>query len=158
MVTIVLLLFLVSPVQETDVPLKPKEEFEIGLNYEFRKRLASDRYTVDYTETRAERAKSANSSPLPYLVINTQLKSLPAGEVRVKVYDYRGKLQSNKKIKEGDDIKLDLGFTDDLKDRVASHEYNIIFYNDDKNAVCRIHLFVEEDGSFLVNGEMKGKF
>jgi len=144
--------------QQPAIPYKPKEEYEAKLNYEFKKREGVNRYKVDYSETVEDRAKSSSAALLPYLVVNINVLQLPSGEVRAKVTDHEGKAVLNKKIAVGDVVKIDMGFTDDLKDRVSSHEYTVVFLDSEKRPVNRIHLLVEESGTFMVNGEVKGKF
>jgi hypothetical protein len=152
-----LLLFLI--LFQSEVPFKPKEEFEIKLNYEFKQKTSTVDYNkVDFTETKGERAKSSVSGLLPYLTLNIKLIKLPNGEVKIKGLDHTGRSILNKKVMEGDVVQMVLGFTDDLKDRVNSHEYNVYLINKDKKEVNRIYLLVGEDGTFTINGEKKGKF
>ena len=54
-------------------------------------------------------------------------------------------------------LKLDLGFTDDIKDRVGAYEYTVFFLNEDKDQVSKIVIYFEKDGTYLVNGETRGK-
>jgi hypothetical protein len=55
-------------------------------------------------------------------------------------------------------LALDMGFTDDMIDRVHAHEYTLTFIDANKLPVNRIVINVAEDGSFFVNGEKRGKF
>lgn len=154
------LLFLFVFFQVTELEYKPKEEFEVKLNYEFKQRpMTIDHNKVDFTETRGEREKSGGSStPLPFLTLNLKLLKLPKGEVKMRCVDDNGRALFTKKIAEGDIVKMVLGFTDDLKDRVNSHEYNLYLIDGNKAEVNRIHLFIAEDGTFTINGEKRGKF
>jgi hypothetical protein len=146
--------------QTEQVEYKPKEEFEVKLNYEFKQRQTTLDHTkvVDFTETKADRERNTTSGPLPFLTLNIKLIKLPKGEVKLRALDHFGKSVMTKKIVEGDIVKMVLGYTDDLKDRVNSHEYNIYLMDADKKEVNRIHLFVGEDGTFMINGEKRGKF
>jgi hypothetical protein len=144
---------------QSEVAYKPKEEFEIKLNYEFKQKSNTVDYNkVDFVETKGERAKSSVSGLLPHLTLGIKLIKLPKGEVKIKGFDHNGHNILNKKVIEGDIVPMVLGFTDDLKDRVNSHEYNLFLIDKDKNQVNRIHLFIAEDGTFTINGEKKGKF
>ena len=51
-----------------------------------------------------------------------------------------------------------MGFTDDVKAHVSPYEISIIFASKEKKEISRIHLLIQEDGTFLVNGEKRGKF
>ncbi|HAC23646.1 MAG TPA: hypothetical protein DCE81_01890 [Cytophagales bacterium] len=140
------------------VSTKPADEYDLKIQYEFRQRTNSSVNQVHVDETVGERDKRLNTSPLPYLVLNLNVIKLGPKEVRLKVV--RGARDSfiNRKVKEGDQIKVEIGFVDDLKDRTIEFEYEIIFLNEKKDAQSRIHLFVEKDGTFKINGEVRGKF
>lgn len=136
-----------------DTPFKNKEEFDVKLNFEFRQRPSeSNTYTYRYQE------KVDRSTPmLPYLTIDLKLNKLSTDETRIRVVNSKQANVFSKKAQEGLIIKLDLGFTDDLKARVASHEYVAELLNAEKNPVSRIVIFFGEDGSYFVNGEKRGK-
>lgn len=136
-----------------DTPFKKKEEFDVKLNFEFRQRPSeSNTYTYRYQE------KTDRSTPmLPYLTIDLKLNKLNTYETRIRIVNSKQVSVFTKKAQEGLIIKLDLGFTDDLKDRVTSHEYIALLLNTEKNPVSRIVISFEEDGSYFVNGEKRGK-
>jgi len=50
-----------------------------------------------------------------------------------------------------------MGYTDDIKGRVTEHEYTVYFLSKDKKPVSRIVIYFQEDGTFLVNGEKRGR-
>ena len=154
------LLLLCLFIQADDVPLKPADEFEIKLDYKFKNRNATsdNNYKVDFEETIAERERKSSNSLLPYLMLNIKLLKLSDQETRVKAEAVGGKILVSRKVSEGELIKMDLGFTDDLKDRINPHEYNLYLLSPDKKETTRIHLLVKEDGTFLVNDKVKGKF
>jgi hypothetical protein len=54
-------------------------------------------------------------------------------------------------------IKLDMGFTDDIKDQVAANQYIILFLSKDKTPLSKIEILFQRDGTYLVNGEKRGK-
>ncbi len=54
-------------------------------------------------------------------------------------------------------VKLDLGYTDDIKDRVSAYEYVAYFLSDDKKPLSRVVLFFDKDGTYYVNGEKRGR-
>jgi hypothetical protein len=153
--------FLIFFVLLQEVPLKPNEEFEIKLDYSFRQRSTASggaNYKVDFSESKAEHDRNNSSSLLPFLNLNIKMIKLSDQEVRLKGVTPLGKTIFNKKVVAGDVVNMELGFTDDLKDRVTPHEYNLLLISPDKKEVSRIHLLVQEDGTFLINGQMRGKF
>ena len=154
-----LLLLFLFVVQESNVPLKPMEEFKIELEYKFKARPTTSSSSIDLTETVSEREQRLGAgSPLPYLIIHISFLSLSEKEVRVQCNDNYQKNRMSRKIELNKPYKLDLGYTDDIKDRVTAHEFTFVLLDDDKKDTSKIVLKVEEDGTFLVNGIKRGKF
>ncbi|MEQ9591304.1 MAG: hypothetical protein RLN86_01835 [Cyclobacteriaceae bacterium] len=147
-----LVLLIATILLQDGLPLKPEADFELKLDYEFRNKPGIDRFEIDYSNT-----KEYSGGTLPYLKVNIKLLQLEEGEEKVKIITNLGNRIYSRKASLDKVIELDLGFTDDLKDRVAPHEYNVIFFNSSGDKSF-INLFVDEDGAFLVNGEKRGKF
>jgi hypothetical protein len=140
------------------LPYKPKEEFEIKLDYKFRQRPNTElSSTVNLNETRAEHDKRTSSDLLPYLILNVNLLKLN-NETRIRITNNFDQKSTSKKISEGTILPIDLGFTADVKDRTSAHQYTITFLSPEKSGTSRIVIHVDEDGSFLVNGEKRGRF
>ena len=51
-----------------------------------------------------------------------------------------------------------MGFIDDIKDQLAPNEFTVLAMSSEKDPMNRIHMKIEKDGTFLVNGERRGKF
>jgi hypothetical protein len=147
-IAFVLIVFLMQ-----DVPFKPKEEFEIKLDYQFKHRPTSNHAWVA-----AETVADNSNSVLPYLVLNVKVLKISNEEVRLRIKNNKEAAFTNKKITEGSIIPIELGFTDDVKDRVTAHDYTLTFINPDKVGVSLIHILIDSDGSFYVNDERRGKF
>ena len=144
-------LLLVFISQET-VPFKPKDEFELKMEYGFRQRTLDHTKAIDFTDSPTKK-----TGPLPYLELDLHLLVLNANEERVLINNNQGKIIVNKKLKDGLTVKMDLGYTDDMKDRVTAHEYKVLLLDGEKSPVSQILIHVAEDGTFLVNGEVRGK-
>ncbi len=153
---IFLLLALSIWANQPEIPYKPNDEFAVEVKLELKPK-PMDRYTVDYTETVDQRNRKLGGD-LPYLTVKIKYKKLQENEVRIKGYNNVRQMICNKKAEPELEVKLNLGFTDDLKDRVAPHEFTVYTLDAKKNEVARIHMLVQEDGTFLVNGEVRGKF
>ena len=139
------------------VPFKPANEYEVIIDYKFQDRPVIDQTKVVY-DVSDDKNRKTSSGPLPYLKLQLKLLKLSSEEVKVRVVNSSGNLMFNKKVTEGTIIKLDIGFIDDVKDRVTPYEFTVLLYSDSKNAISRIHLVIMEDGTFMVNDEKKGKF
>ena len=151
--------FLICFFQSADVPYKPSDEFEIQIDYQFKQRPFADPNTVDYTgKKEADKKKAFGSGLRPYLILNLKLIKLSDQEVRVRAVNNLDHPVFNKKAQVGDLLKIDMGFTDDVKDRVGPYEIIILLLSPNKTETSRIHLFVQPNGTFVVNGEVRGKF
>lgn len=140
-----------------EIPFKPNEQFEIKLDYQFKPRPLHDANTVQLGEVPGRYADTG-SGVLPYLILNIKLLELPEEKMRVQISSNLKERPSSKKISEDMLIELDLGFTDDMVDRVSAHQYVLTFIDSERNPIDRIVINVDVDGSFHVNGEKRGKF
>jgi hypothetical protein len=140
-----------------DLPLKPKEEFEVKLEYEFKQRPVADRNTV-HLGTPTGSSEIGGAGVLPYLVLNIRLLFLVEERMRMQVRTNLNARTMSKRVDVNDVVSLDLGFTEDMVDRVTAHEYTVTFLDSEREPVDKILISVEEDGSFFVNGEKRGKF
>jgi hypothetical protein len=141
-----------------EIPLKPKDQFEIMLDYKFKPRPLQDANTVQLGEVTSRYSEKTGAGVLPYLTLNIKLLALPEEKMRIQISTNLKDRASYKKIDLNTLIELDLGFTDDMIDRVSAHQYILTFIDSQKNPVDRILINVDEDGSFHVNGEKRGKF
>ncbi len=138
---------------QNQIPLKAKAEFEIKLDYAFKQRPSVDHNTYQYAEPKSQNATGV----LPYLILNVKILKASIEEVKYKVSSNRDTNVMSKKLKEGVEFSIDMGFTDDVKDRVTAHEYTIYLLNDKRVEQSKILVFVNEDGTFLINREVRGK-
>ena len=151
-----LILFVCSAIQ--DLPFKPKEEFEIKLDYQFKSRPAAETNKVHLDESRKDRERRSSTAMLPFLTLNLKMLKLAEGEVKVKISNNLTTRIVTRKVVNGTIIPLEIGFTDDVKDRVAAHHYVITVVTSEKAETNKIEIMIDEDGTFHVNGEKRGKF
>lgn len=133
------------------------EEFEIKLNFEFKDRPQRDPNKIELDQTRKEYERTRPSGPLPYLYLNLKVLKQSPEEVRIRIIENGNKTVLNKKFDMNTVLKLDMGFTDDIKDRVSAYEYTVYYLTQDKNPVSKVVIYFEEDGTYLVNGQKRGK-
>lgn len=152
-----LVLFISFFIQDP-IPYKPSEEFDLKLDFEFKDRGSGrDPNKIDMDLSPKEYQKRNGTGVLPYLYINLKVLTQQSNEMRIKVTENGGKNVFSKKFDPSTIIKLELGFTDDIKDRVGAYEYTVVFLNEDKDPVSRIVIYFEKDGTYLVNGQNRGK-
>lgn len=152
------LLLILLPQGPAEVPLKPVEEFKLELEYNFKQRPHAENSSIDLQETEAEKERRRNSTPLPYLKIQLSFQTLTDKEVRIRCVDSNRKNRLSKKLEKDKVYTLDLGFTEDMKDRVTAHEYTFYLMSDDRKDTSMVTLSVDVDGTFIVNGMKRGKF
>lgn len=133
-----------------DIPFKAKDEFEVNLDFKFRTRVKES--SEVYTST-----ASSTSGPLPYLTISMKVLKVAPGETKIRVINSKGQVLYTRKAAEGTVVNLDMGYTDDIKGRVTEHEYTLVFISQDKKPLSRIVIHFQEDGSYFINEEKRGK-
>jgi len=139
------------------VPFKPTDEFEIKLKFEFKDRPRSSANRVYTYQDPNAHERSHSVGPLPYLYLNLKVLKQRTEEVRIRILQNGDKQVFNKKFDMNTVLALDLGFTDDIKDRVGPYEYNIFFLTQDKDPVSKVIIYFDEDGTYRVNGQVRGK-
>lgn len=158
MITKLILSLIFYSFYQNEVPYKPSEEFELKVNYIFKERPGIDRQTVEYDKATDEKLRKATSGPMPYLLVELKILQVSDQEFRVRVVNNNGDLVFNRKATAGTTIKLDWGYTEDIKDKLSPNEFTAFFNNPGKKTVSKIHLTIQDDGIFFVNGEKRGKF
>ena len=144
---------------QPELPFKGTEEFKIELEYKFKPRPITDNAYVDLTETvRDKERRNSGGNPLPYLIVHLTFQKLTDAEKRIRCFDNNNKNRFSKKVELGKIYTLDLGFTDDMKDRVTSYMFTFVLMSADKDDISQIILLVEADGTFLINDVIRGKF
>jgi hypothetical protein len=137
---------------QDQVPYKSNDEFDLKLDLQFKQRPRS--------ETKVEfdrRTLPAGGMNAPYLYLNLKVLKVVPEEVRIKVLKNNAETLLARKFDPDLVVKLDLGFTDDIKDRVTAYQYLITFLSKEKSVLSKIEIFFETDGTYLVNGEKRGK-
>ena len=150
-------LLLIIVLQQDQTPFKPREEFEIKLDFEFRDRPTMDANKLEYNQTQREYERSKATGPLPYLYLNVRVLKPVSEEVRIRVVENGVKTVFNKKFDMSTVLKLDMGYTDDIKDRVSAYEYTVYYLTADKKPLSKVVISFEENGTYFVNGEVRGK-
>jgi hypothetical protein len=150
-------LILVLSFAQDQVPYKPKDQFEISLDFKFKPRPANAMSTTVIEYEKRTQDPNVSHLVLPYLYLNVKVLKLEEQEQRVRIENNKGVTVLAKKAETGMEAKLDLGFTDDIKDRVSSHEYVVSFLTKDRKYLSKIVINFDEDGTYTVNGEKRGK-
>ena len=147
-----IILAFVLVVFQDDIPFKPSEEFELRMNYDLRTRPIPEGHKIDFEKDQK------GIGPLPFLGMTLKLLKIQPGEERIRIMDNYRDVVANRKIKPGLELSFDMGFTADMKDRVKAHEYTIYFQSGQgRGNLSRILIQVAEDGTFLVNNEVRGR-
>jgi hypothetical protein len=89
-----LLLFVLFLVQAP--PFKPKEEFQVNLDYEFRQRPGDSASKIRFDETRSDHQRNQSTAVLPYLKLRINILNA-AGAVKARLEDNKSGNLSTKK-------------------------------------------------------------
>jgi len=135
-----------------DVPFMAHEDFEFELDYKFETKPPPEQNKVNMVEE-----VQYTADLLPYVRMNFSFPNPPEDAFRVRVLSGRGGIIKSRKMKKIDVLDLDLGFADDIKDRVKPHSFYIYIENKDKERISKIKIFVEESGNFYLNDKLYGK-
>lgn len=146
------IIFICSGVSAQEAPYLAEEDFEFKLDYDFQVRPAPPVDKVNLVEERRY-----SPSPLPYVKVSFTFNKFPEGAFRLRVQDNNGESIKSKKVSKVDVLDFDLGFSDDIKDRVRPHIYYVYIENKDKERLSMIKIFVEESGDFYLNDNLFGK-
>jgi hypothetical protein len=150
-----LIFLLISLLFQDQTPTKAAREFEITTKYELRKKPVSEQPKIVFEQK--ENNRESGTDMLPYLIINLKVKKWATDVEQVRVVDSNGKQFLKKKQTDEGLYTWDMGYVDDIKDKVTTGKFIVQFLRDKKPAE-QIVVQVEEDGTFLVNGEKRGKF
>lgn len=153
MITNLFLALILTIFNQHDVPYKASDEFELKVNYIFKDRPPIDRQIVIN-----DNLAKADSGPLAYLMLEIKVLAVSSKEYKIRVVDSNGYPVFNRKAAVGTIIKIDWGYTEDIKEKLAPHEFTVFFNNSNKKPVSKIYMTIQGDGIFLVNGEKRGKF
>lgn len=151
-----LIFLLFSLLFQDQVPTKAVREFEISTKYELRKKPVSEQPKIVF-DPQEKIERESGTDMLPYLIINLKVKKWAVDVEQVRVVDSNGKQFLKKKQTDEGLYTWDMGYVDDIKDKVTPGKFIVQFLRDKKPAE-QILVQVEEDGTFLVNGERRGKF
>jgi hypothetical protein len=138
-------------------PFKAKEDFEVKLDLSFKQRTQIDDKGVYLNETRKDHDKRTSTALLPYVNLNVIVLKHQPEEFKVKITRDDKVLVLNKKISEKMEIRLNVGFTDDVKDGISGYKHELQFLSPDKKVLSRILIEFDKEGYYFVNGEKRGK-
>ena len=94
---------------------------------------------------------------LPYLLVTVTILNVKPEEVKFKC-EANAKTVFNRKVGKSSSYIIDMGYIDDIKDGLSPNDFNLFAVSPEKESLNRIHMKIEKDGTFLVNGEKRGKF
>ncbi len=143
---------------QDEIPFKAKEDFEIKFDLTFKQRPRTESNEVVHpNESRSDYDKRTSTAQLPHLNLLIKILNVQPTELKLRVIRDDKNTMFSKKISKGMEFKLELGFTDDIKDRIAGYKHVIQFLSSDKKASSQIVIEFDTDGNYFVNGEKRGK-
>ncbi|ELR73890.1 hypothetical protein C900_00054 [Fulvivirga imtechensis AK7] len=94
---------------------------------------------------------------LPYVKVKFDLLTLGQNDYRIKVVNGHGGSVFSRKLKGPMAFDIDMGFAEDIKDRIVPHSYSVYFMDKAKNILSQITIEVKKDGELLLNEQVYGK-
>ena len=151
---IALLISLIVVLQPADVPFLPADQFSYELDYSFKSKPAPSK---DHVELGTYQTRH-DATPLPYVKMTFEVILDVNDYAKYKLADNKSTSAKTKKIKSAKEIiNLDLGYAEDIKERVQADTYYIYFIGHDKEVKHRIAIAFDKDGNMLINNEKRGK-
>jgi hypothetical protein len=145
--------------QTGEVPYREKADYLIEIKPNFKMRPNTDRSTVNWEAHNPQGIEDRSKvGLLPYLIVNVKILNPKPEELRIRCESNRGAHLFNKKAGKTDTYEIDMGFIDDIKDHITANSYTVYTIGDKRAMLNRIELLIADDGTFLVNGEKRGKF
>ena len=135
------------------IPYRQESTYKIKLDYDFKNKTLDDKDVVRISG----RLQKEKQGLLPYLIVNFTFLEIGPDDYRIKVIDNSKAVAFSKKIKPDQVYKIDMGFTDDMKDGITPNQYNIHIMDRHKVVQSRVVLQVLEDGTFLINEKVHGR-
>ncbi|MBS1682852.1 MAG: hypothetical protein JST48_14155 [Bacteroidetes bacterium] len=150
-----LLLYILLWVQG-DIPFKPAEEFQVHVEVKFKNKPAE--YKPNTFDKGGQQIDTPTGGLGAFIVVNIVNLKIQPDESKIVVKNSNGIALLKKKTSPIPEIKLELGFADDMKTKTTANEFTVYFLSHKKDKLRKIVLTVEPDGNFLVNGKWHGKF
>ena len=139
--------------QGDEIPMRADSCFELKLDYEFKQKKLKSGTEINYMKL----YEKNDTDLLPFVKIDISLSCIAENEYKLRILDNRN--ENRRTIKLGENpINFEIGFTEDVKERIVSHQYQLIIIDKKKIPINQILFQVEKDGTFLVNGVVNGKF
>lgn len=134
------------------VPFRPDTTYNFKLDYDFKTKPPPPQGEISYTEY-----YDRPNDILPYVSVKIALLNLAENDFRVKVINNQGDQIYSRKMRLPMEFDVNLGFAEDLKEKLVPHLYHVYFFDKDKNLQSRITIEVTETGDFLLNDKVYGK-
>lgn len=134
------------------IPFREASSYAFELDYNFKTKPPPPKDFISMTDS-----SPATSEILPYVKVKFNLLTLGDNDYRVKIVSNNGGAVFNKKLKGPIAFDIDMGFAEDIKDRIVPHSYSVYFMDKAKNIHSRITIEVKKDGELLLNQQVYGK-
>ena len=136
---------------QSEVQNKARDEFEIKIDLSFKERPSRDPNSFNFADTPL---RPSNGSIAYLTILFVLIKSNDESKIRI-IQGHKGTID---KIKLNEVKKIEMGFIEDLKSEAVPNQLILFLLNSKKVKISKIILLVEADGTFMVNGEKRGRF
>lgn len=136
------------------VPYRAEETYKLELDLKFKTSEPPDFNTVN------PGVLNRNNNIGLQLYVNVKLSILYVlpEDYKLKVINNKKVMVLSKKLKRPDEFVIKLGKAQDMKEGKAPNLYEVLFIGTNKTTQSRITIEIQENGDFLVNNQLFGKF
>ena len=152
----VFLILLICCGFQTEVPFKPSDEFQVNIDLSFK--IKNSAYSPTTFSGSGERLDKPSSTTLPFLTVIVKQLKIQSDESKIVAVDSNGKSMWKKKALPNLEIHFQMGFVDDLKNKISPNEVTLYFLSSEKKELRKIVFSVSANGVFEVNGKWHGQF
>jgi hypothetical protein len=152
----VFLIFLIFVGFQTEVPFKPSDEFQVNIDLSFK--IKNSSYAPSTYSGNGDRLDKPSATSLPYLTVIVKQIKIQNDEVKIIAKNSFDKTIWKKKVSPNLELRFDMGFVDDLKNKLSPNEVTLYFLSSEKKELRKIVFSVATNGVFEVNGKWHGQF
>ena len=127
-------LFAIVLLWQVDIPFKNSDEFEV--NIELKYKAKPDDYKPNSYSVTGNRMDKTSGVLSPFLIVHFTKLKIQADEVKMKAMDSGGKTIFRHKTS-AEDVRIEMGFVDDLKTGTAANEVTIYFISAGKRKFAK---------------------
>ena len=152
MLLFISLFLLAIATRAQEIPYMADSVYQFELDYKFQNKPEPENENLLYHQS-----QKAGKTMLPFVAVNLEFFHLPENAHRIRIITGNGDTKQSHRLKKTSKFNVELGFADDIKDRVSAHTFFIFLETKKKQRLSKIKISISEEGDFYLNDELFGK-